>query len=283
MIAGDCFGGGPARQRRAHAVDPPADDLGVRLDVLGGETGPGAQVPGGREALHVDGLGSPGRRRRRPTTGGSRARAWRSPGRRARSDPAATPPGTRSPHRGLVQEPLAFGAEDVIQPGQHTLLRQHGMNLGLEPGAQGDERGRKRTSSRSSRTWGGAIHASGRSSRRGRCAISVASRSSFFTRRAPQCCSDGCTRPTRIPAACSISAAQYQPWVASSAPRGSGPASASARPSATGSLSMRTLWSLSPASSTRTIPTGDGADRYRRTVVPRVLLVSRSWYSEPKC
>jgi hypothetical protein len=43
--------------------------------------------------------------------------------------------------RCLVQEPLPFGAEDVIQPGQHTLFRQHGMHLGIEPGAQGDELG----------------------------------------------------------------------------------------------------------------------------------------------
>ena len=67
------------------------------------------------------------------------------------------------------------------------------------------------TSSRSSRTSGGAIQASGRSLRRNRLASSVASFTSFLTRRVSQCKPSGWTRCTRAPSAWSRSAAQYQP------------------------------------------------------------------------
>ena len=67
------------------------------------------------------------------------------------------------------------------------------------------------TSSLSSRTSGGAAHASGRSLRRRRWASSVASLTSFFTRRLSQCSPRGWTRCTWHPWARSRSAAQYQP------------------------------------------------------------------------
>src|SRR4029453_4226164 len=63
----------------------------------------------------------------------------------------------------------------------------------------------------------------------------------------------GCARCTLAPHACSSSAAQYQPWVASRTTSGSGPALASSSDSATGSLSTRTVWSASPSPVMRTI------------------------------
>ena len=67
----------------------------------------------------------------------------------------------------------------------------------------------QRTSSRSSRTSGGAIHASGRRFMRNRSARSEASRASFFTRRyAKPFTPTGWARWTRAPQACRTSTAQ---------------------------------------------------------------------------
>jgi hypothetical protein len=47
--------------------------------------------------------------------------------------------GLIEPH--LVQERLAFGAEDVLESRDHALLGQHRVHLGLQPRAQGNELG----------------------------------------------------------------------------------------------------------------------------------------------
>ena len=71
---------------------------------------------------------------------------------------------------------------------------------------------RCRTSSRSSRVTGGAIHASGSRPIRNRSARSAASRSSFFTRRYSNAFTpNGCARCTLAPCSRSASTAQYQP------------------------------------------------------------------------
>ena len=86
---------------------------------------------------------------------------------------------------------------------------------------------RCRTSSRSSRVAGGAIHASGSRPIRSRSARSRASRSSFFTRRYSNALTpNGCARCTWAPSSCRASTAQYQPYVASSTTSGASPARA---------------------------------------------------------
>jgi hypothetical protein len=70
---------------------------------------------------------------------------------------------------------------------------------------------RWRTTSRSSRTSGGAIQPSASRPRRSMAARSLASRSSFLTRRLPQALPRGCERWTFAPSSLSRSAAQYQP------------------------------------------------------------------------
>src|SRR4051812_38114101 len=84
---------------------------------------------------------------------------------------------------------------------------------------------RWRTSSRSSRVAGGAIHASGKRPIRSRSARSAASRRSFFTRRySNPFTPNGCARCTLAPTACRVSTAQYHPYVASSTTSGLSPA-----------------------------------------------------------
>ncbi len=109
------------------------------------------------------------------------------------------------------------------------------------------------TSSRSSLSSGGAIQASGRSFRESRLASSVASSTSFFTRLESQWRPSGWTRCTWAPSASNRSAAQYQPYVASSATSGSWPALAIASASWSGSLTTRTVSSTSPSSLILTI------------------------------
>ena len=108
-------------------------------------------------------------------------------------------------------------------------------------------------SSRSSRSGGGAIQASARRPMRSRSTRSVASRSSFFTRRCPQLLPSGWARWTVAPHSWITSAAQYHPYVASNITSGCSPALASSAAKATGSLSMRTVSSVWPASLRRTI------------------------------
>jgi hypothetical protein len=87
---------------------------------------------------------------------------------------------------------------------------------------------------------------------------------SFFTRRYRNPLTpNGCAKCTRAPQACSTSTAQCQPYVASSTTSGSGPASSSCRPNATGSLTIRTAESCSPDSDWRTI-----TDRCRSRSIP---------------
>jgi hypothetical protein len=86
---------------------------------------------------------------------------------------------------------------------------------------------RCRTTSRNSRTAGGAIHASANLPIRNRSARSAASRSSFVTRRYSNALTpNGCARCTTAPNSTSASTAQYQPYVASNTTSGACPARA---------------------------------------------------------
>ena len=124
----------------------------------------------------------------------------------------------------------------------------------LHPERNATSLARCRTSSRSSRVAGGAIHAAGRRPIRSRSARSLASRTSFFTRRyANPFTPNGCARWTCAPPACRASTAQYQPYVASSTTCGASPERAITAARESRSLVIRTTSNASPASVVRTI------------------------------
>src|SRR6478735_8430735 len=123
---------------------------------------------------------------------------------------------------------------------------------------------RCRTSSRSSRVAGGAIHASGNLPIRSRSARSRASLSSFLTRRYSNALTpNGCARCTCAPRSRSASTAQYQPYVASSTTSGDSPARAITVDSISTSLLIRTHSNGSPSAVIRTI-----TDRRRCRSIP---------------
>ena len=107
----------------------------------------------------------------------------------------------------------------------------------------GVEVARWRTSSRSWRATGGAIHASGNLPIRSRSASSVASRTSFLTRRYSNAFTpDGCARCTLAPAPCNASTARRKGLVNVDAHTpGGGSQAIGAKPRSTSTVVMRSL------------------------------------------
>ncbi len=101
---------------------------------------------------------------------------------------------------------------------------------------------------RSSRISAGAIQASGSRPIRSRSARSAASFSSFLARRQVNALTpSGCAKCTSAPAASSVSAAQCQPYVASSTTFGQSPAFAISARSPAGLFSIRAVSSRLPS------------------------------------